>query len=141
MGGPFAKRPPSRRLFRTRSGRIAQLVEQLTLNQRVPGSSPGAPTIFLNDLAIRAVKAKCAGLLPNIGSPEGGFFRHPHDGGLAAPPRLSGIAGANRGAGHRERPLSENRQKLIGDVAHFYEAGLQEHFADVGRNGARSVSV
>jgi hypothetical protein len=27
------------------SGRIAQLVEQLTLNQRVPGSSPGAPTI------------------------------------------------------------------------------------------------
>ena len=26
------------------SGRIAQLVEQLTLNQRVPGSSPGAPT-------------------------------------------------------------------------------------------------
>ena len=26
-------------------GRIAQLVEQLTLNQRVPGSSPGAPTI------------------------------------------------------------------------------------------------
>ena len=25
-------------------GRIAQLVEQLTLNQRVPGSSPGAPT-------------------------------------------------------------------------------------------------
>ena len=34
----------SRRLFRTGSGRIAQLVEQLTLNQRVPGSSPGAPT-------------------------------------------------------------------------------------------------
>src|ERR1700712_1138938 len=28
-----------------RPGRIAQLVEQLTLNQRVPGSSPGAPTI------------------------------------------------------------------------------------------------
>src|SRR5262245_42914835 len=26
-------------------GRIAQLVEQLTLNQRVPGSSPGAPTM------------------------------------------------------------------------------------------------
>jgi hypothetical protein len=30
-------------------GRIAQLVEQLTLNQRVPGSSPGAPTKFLDD--------------------------------------------------------------------------------------------
>jgi hypothetical protein len=29
---------------RGQSGRIAQLVEQLTLNQRVPGSSPGAPT-------------------------------------------------------------------------------------------------
>ncbi|MDB5719815.1 MAG: hypothetical protein JWP15_433 [Alphaproteobacteria bacterium] len=28
------------------NGRIAQLVEQLTLNQRVPGSSPGASTIF-----------------------------------------------------------------------------------------------
>ena len=31
------------------SGRIAQLVEQLTLNQRVPGSSPGAPTIHSRD--------------------------------------------------------------------------------------------
>ncbi len=30
-------------------GRIAQSVEQLTLNQRVPGSSPGAPTKFLHD--------------------------------------------------------------------------------------------
>jgi hypothetical protein len=29
-------------------GRIAQLVEQLTLNQRVPGSSPGAPTNLSN---------------------------------------------------------------------------------------------
>src|ERR1041384_2243710 len=34
------------------SGRIAQLVEQLTLNQRVPGSSPGAPTIALNEKEI-----------------------------------------------------------------------------------------
>ena len=32
------------------SGRIAQLVEQLTLNQRVPGSSPGAPTKLLHIL-------------------------------------------------------------------------------------------
>src|SRR5689334_17823220 len=31
-------------------GRIAQLVEQLTLNQRVPGSSPGAPTNEIKDL-------------------------------------------------------------------------------------------
>ena len=28
------------------SGRIAQLVEQLTLNQRVVGSNPTAPTIY-----------------------------------------------------------------------------------------------
>src|ERR1700757_5436817 len=34
-----------------RSGRIAQLVEQLTLNQRVPGSSPGAPTKPFKHLA------------------------------------------------------------------------------------------
>jgi hypothetical protein len=32
-------------------GRIAQLVEQLTLNQRVHGSSPCAPTIEINELA------------------------------------------------------------------------------------------
>ena len=31
------------------SGRIAQLVEQLTLNQRVLGSSPSASTIRLSD--------------------------------------------------------------------------------------------
>ena len=37
--------------FRTSSGRIAQLVEQLTLNQRVPGSSPGAPTKLFKHLA------------------------------------------------------------------------------------------
>jgi hypothetical protein len=35
---------------RRQVGRIAQLVEQLTLNQRVPGSSPGAPTIDLASL-------------------------------------------------------------------------------------------
>jgi hypothetical protein len=32
------------------SGRIAQLVEQLTLNQRVLGSSPSAPTNHINRL-------------------------------------------------------------------------------------------
>ena len=31
-------------------GRIAQLVEQLTLNQRVQGSNPCAPTNKINDL-------------------------------------------------------------------------------------------
>src|SRR6185295_9206418 len=34
-----------------RSGRIAQLVEQMTLNHRVPGSSPGAPTKPFKHLA------------------------------------------------------------------------------------------
>jgi hypothetical protein len=36
-------------------GRIAQLVEQLTLNQRVQGSNPCAPTIFLKNLAAVAI--------------------------------------------------------------------------------------
>jgi hypothetical protein len=31
-------------------GRIAQLAEQLTLNQRAVGSSPTAPTKVFNDL-------------------------------------------------------------------------------------------
>jgi hypothetical protein len=37
------------------SGRIAQLVEQMTLNHRVPGSSPGAPTKPFKSLAAFAV--------------------------------------------------------------------------------------
>ena len=41
-----------RGLFRTGSGRIAQLVEQMTLNHRVPGSSPGAPTKPFKHLAV-----------------------------------------------------------------------------------------
>ena len=43
----FAISRPSR----TSGGRIAQLVEQLTLNQRVAGSSPAAPTNQINGLA------------------------------------------------------------------------------------------
>jgi hypothetical protein len=43
-GGRFAKRRPLEGFPVPSAGRIAQLVEQLTLNQRVPGSSPGAPT-------------------------------------------------------------------------------------------------
>src|SRR5207248_6998974 len=44
------KKPPE--LPPEGSGRIAQLVEQLTLNQRVLGSSPSASTNFFNDLCI-----------------------------------------------------------------------------------------
>ena len=37
-------------------GLLAQLVEQLTLNQRVVGSSPTQPTNFFNGLAINFVR-------------------------------------------------------------------------------------
>ena len=36
--------PASSSVPESEGGRIAQSVEQLTLNQRVPGSNPGAPT-------------------------------------------------------------------------------------------------
>ncbi len=42
--------PPLQSAPENGSGRIAQLVEQLTLNQRVLGSSPSASTIFQHDL-------------------------------------------------------------------------------------------
>ena len=51
-GGPLLNPARSRRCaVGDFDGRIAQLVEQLTLNQRVLGSSPSAPTIEINDLA------------------------------------------------------------------------------------------
>ena len=46
---------PTRRTA-LREGRIAQLVEQLTLNQRVVGSSPTAPTKDFNHLEFVIVK-------------------------------------------------------------------------------------
>jgi hypothetical protein len=49
-GNPLCYRTPPPRPVGQNSGRIAQLVEQLTLNQRVPGSSPGAPTNKINYL-------------------------------------------------------------------------------------------
>src|SRR5713226_4793716 len=54
-GNRFAKRRPLAKAFRAGSGRIAQLVEQMTLNHRVPGSSPGAPTKLFKHLANRTV--------------------------------------------------------------------------------------
>jgi hypothetical protein len=45
------------------SGRIAQLVEQLTLNQRVPGSSPGAPTMQSSgSKPVRPSRTYCVGM-------------------------------------------------------------------------------
>ena len=52
---------PRRRHF----GRIAQLVEQLTLNQRVPGSSPGAPTNKFNHLVEPVAEEKLAHITPH----------------------------------------------------------------------------
>jgi hypothetical protein len=46
----LVKHPPLRSTH-DRFGRIAQLVEQLTLNQRVQGSSPCAPTNDFNVLS------------------------------------------------------------------------------------------
>ena len=46
---------------RSHGGRIAQLVEQLTLNQRVQGSSPCAPTIAVMDLTSSAQFGSVAG--------------------------------------------------------------------------------
>jgi hypothetical protein len=43
--------PASVRAIPSNSGRIAQLVEQLTLNQRVQGSSPCAPTNEIKSLS------------------------------------------------------------------------------------------
>ena|GEM_PF-4157702 len=37
--------------MRKAKGRVAQMVEHLTFNQVVPGSSPGALTSKINDLA------------------------------------------------------------------------------------------
>src|SRR5487761_2211594 len=51
-GSRFAKRRALAKAFRAGSGRIAQLVEQMTLNHRVPGSSPGAPTKLFKNMAV-----------------------------------------------------------------------------------------
>ena len=50
MAAAFAGRP---------DGRIAQVVEQLTLNQRVVGSSPTAPTNKINSLVAAASPSNC----------------------------------------------------------------------------------
>jgi hypothetical protein len=47
--------------FTSLSGRLAQLVEQLTLNQRVTGSSPVAPTNIFYDLVVDLTISKLLG--------------------------------------------------------------------------------
>jgi hypothetical protein len=46
----------------SKGGCIAQLVEQLTLNQRVTGSSPVTPTKLINGLRVRPLLAFIANL-------------------------------------------------------------------------------
>ena len=47
-GRPLLNEPRFRLMASEWPGRIAQLVEQLTLNQRVQGSNPCAPTTYRN---------------------------------------------------------------------------------------------
>src|SRR3954462_9628743 len=58
---PLQRAPPEHPPYG--NGRIAQLVEQLTLNQRVLGSSPSASTIPLNHI-LRFLKSACEQLRP-----------------------------------------------------------------------------
>ena len=44
----------------TTVGRLAQLVEQLTLNQRVDGSSPSSPTNLFSTLLFSGKREWCA---------------------------------------------------------------------------------
>ena len=52
LPGAFAKPRAPGEILPWHFGRIAQLVEQLTLNQRVRGSSPRAPTIISAQTAL-----------------------------------------------------------------------------------------
>jgi hypothetical protein len=51
-------------------GRLAQLVEQLTLNQRVDGSSPSSPTIFFNGLARNGRAIVCLWVTNGLQKPQ-----------------------------------------------------------------------
>ena len=56
-------------------GRIAQVVEQLTLNQRVQGSSPCAPTNVSNGFLNICAKASLAGKVSGKVTPGTGLAR------------------------------------------------------------------
>ncbi len=51
-------------VVRAKMGPLAQLVEQLTLNQRVAGSNPARPTNKIKGLGFRGLTLFCAGGLP-----------------------------------------------------------------------------
>jgi hypothetical protein len=85
LGGRFAKRRPLAKAFRAGSGRIAQLVEQMTLNHRVPGSSPGAPTKLFKHLQHYASERPF-----RLGGQLGVFVRHPCASALPSAQRVAG---------------------------------------------------
>jgi len=43
----------------SRDGLLAQLAEQLTLNQKVPGSTPGRPTKIRGNLCCKQIEFEC----------------------------------------------------------------------------------
>jgi hypothetical protein len=63
---PALLQDPARAARGANSGRIAQLVEQLTLNQRVPGSSPGAPTNQIKGYACFGSLRSPPGVTPRV---------------------------------------------------------------------------
>src|SRR6266446_7399234 len=67
------------------SGRIAQLVEQMTLNHRVPGSSPGAPTKLFKHLQHYSSERPF-----RLGGQLGVFVRHPCESALPSAQRVAG---------------------------------------------------
>ena len=73
-------------------GCIAQLVEQLTLNQRVPGSSPGAPTNKIKELDANCESKKSP---KSIWGNAWGYTRQgAHEALPSAPLSVSGSAGS-----------------------------------------------
>ncbi len=77
-------------------GCIAQLVEQLTLNQRAAGSSPAAPTILLRGTSHKLADAVVFGVadIDRTAGADDGAVRaaEPGGGGRAAVPGMRRIA-------------------------------------------------
>ena len=78
------ERPPE-----TERGRIAQLVEQLTLNQRAVGSSPTAPTNQIKGLGRRSFQSRSAyrKILIIFSAGRATLIRSGHSAGLPCRPR------------------------------------------------------
>src|SRR5262249_37930519 len=116
--------PPAQPAGAKISGRIAQLVEQLTLNQRVPGSSPGAPTNKSKDLAeIRGVQRSWQNAFGHaFGHTSRGTQNNAPSAFLRAVAAL--LNRLDRIGGQRHPPLiAEQRQQHLDAPARFH-AGI-----------------